>query len=155
MLMFFTSHVAAPAAYSLSNHSYSCCSLRVIRHCAAASAAAFICGDGSADAVAAATATASAFAIAIADVTATCKVSGDAAGEAYGYAKAAIEAPVWLEAYASSLALAIDCGGTCSAFAESFAVIGKDVFLSAMAETEAKVCTFCVYTRSSLECLDV
>lgn len=107
---------------------------------AVANTVAFVCGtDGTADAYAAASATASAFATAIAEVSATCVVSGDAQGTAYGFAEAQAEASVWLEAYASALSAAISCGNQCSAFTDSFAYVGKDVFLSAYAATEATI----------------
>lgn len=48
------------------------------------------------------------------------------------------EGTVWVEAYAEALASAVACG-KCDSFAESWAYIGKEVFLKAVAETEADV----------------
>ena len=108
---------------------------------AAATAAAFVCGgDGSADAEAAARATAKAFAIATAEVSGKCELAGDAEGSISAYAGAVVEGAVWVEAYAEALASAVSCG-KCDSFAESWAYIGKEVFLKAVAETEASVCS--------------
>lgn len=108
----------------------------------AATAAAFICGTGSADAHAVASATASAFAKAVASASVYCELSGDATGRANAHANAYIKAEKWLTAYADAFALAVQCEH-CESFAYSWAYVQKHVFLEAMASADATVRVYC------------
>jgi hypothetical protein len=105
---------------------------------AAAGAAAYMCGTGSAKAHAAVEATATLFAQACAHAPAYCEASGDTQFYSGAHANAVATAEAWLDAYVEAFAQASVCG-VCDVHASSWIYVLKYLFLEAVASASAIV----------------
>jgi len=110
--------------------------------CAAAEAAAYLCGNNEGEKTVEDIAhdTASAYALAVASASAECKLEGSAYVQVDASASAEAKAKVWVAAFADAMGDAGDCQ-KCNAYALSFGYVEENVFLKAVADASVKVCS--------------